>query len=181
MFTEMFAKTGARIVAVDLSPDLLMSARSRGLPQGQVKFVQARIEDWSSDDLYDAVIGSSVLHHLDLRAALNKMFELLRPGRFLAFAEPNMLNPQVFTERRFRRYFPYVSEDETAFVRWRLRRALEDAGFTNVRIEPFDWLHPATPKRLIPFVRKCSHGLERLWPVREFAGSLLIEAQKPQK
>ena len=31
MFTEIFARTGATIVAVDISPDLLQKARARGL------------------------------------------------------------------------------------------------------------------------------------------------------
>jgi SAM-dependent methyltransferase len=121
-----------------------------------------------------------VLHHLDLRAALRKIAQILRPGGDLGFAEPNMLNPQVFIERRFRRFFPYVSEDETAFLRWQLCRLLKEAGFTDVHIEPFDWLHPATPRRLIPLVSKISHWLERLWLVRELAGSLMIHAKKPK-
>ena len=36
MFTEMFAATGARIVAVDISPELLQKARARRLPASHV-------------------------------------------------------------------------------------------------------------------------------------------------
>src|SRR5262245_7893168 len=36
LFTELFARTGARIVAVDVSPDLLEHAYRRALPAGQV-------------------------------------------------------------------------------------------------------------------------------------------------
>lgn len=176
MFTEMFAETGARIVAVDISPELLETARRRGVTKGRVEFVQARLEDWSTDVRFDAVIGSSILHHLDVPAALKKLHELLRPGGYLGLAEPNMLNPQVFMERRFRRFFPYVSKNETAFVRWQLARVLEESGFTDVHIVPFDWLHPATPQHLIPIVSGLSRVLERIWLVRELAGSLAIQA-----
>jgi len=58
------------------------------------------------------------------------------------FAESNMLNSQIYCERHFRRFFPQVSPDETAFVRTRLRRDLERAGFISVSIQAFDWLHP---------------------------------------
>ena len=71
------------------------------------------------------------------------------------------------------------SPDETAFVRRGLRRLLEHAGFTDVEITPFDWLHPSTPPSLIPFVRLAGQLAERLPGVREFAGSLYIRARVP--
>ena len=115
MFTAAFAKSRADIVAVDISPDLLAKAAERNL--ARVRFVQKNFEDCELEGPFDAVIGSSVLHHLDIERALPKIFNLLKPGGRLSFAEPNMLNPQVFCERHFRRFFPYVSPDETAFVR----------------------------------------------------------------
>ena len=65
MFTEMFANRGAEIVAVDISPDLLKKARARGL--ANVKFCEKRFEDCDLDGSFDAVIGSSTLHHLDVK------------------------------------------------------------------------------------------------------------------
>ena len=94
----------------------------------------------------------------------------------MVFAEPNMLNPQVWMERHFRSWFPYVSHDETAIVRWDLQRQLERAGFSDVVITPFDWLHPATPAPLIGVVGGAGRVLEGLPGLREFAGSVLITA-----
>ncbi|MCX7681740.1 MAG: methyltransferase domain-containing protein, partial [Anaerolineae bacterium] len=45
LFTEMFARTGATLVAVDISPDLLERAQRRGLPAGQVLFLAKRFEE----------------------------------------------------------------------------------------------------------------------------------------
>jgi 2-polyprenyl-3-methyl-5-hydroxy-6-metoxy-1,4-benzoquinol methylase len=177
LFTEKFAAFGARIIAVELSPDLLEVARGRRLPQ--VEFREQDFESCDVDGPFDAVIGSSVLHHLDLSRTWAKIFSLLKPGGRMSFAEPNLLNPQVFCERHFRRFFPYVSPDETAFVRSRLRRDLEHAGFTAISITPFDWLHPGTPASLIRPVQQLGAALERLWIVREFAGSLAISATRP--
>jgi len=128
----------------------------------------------STDERFDAVIGSSVLHHLELDAAMARMAALLKPGGRISFAEPNMLNPQVFMERHFRRWFDYVSPDETAFARWTLSRQWREAGYADVRIVPFDWLHPMTPRPLIRVVQTAGAMLEHVPVVREFAGSLLI-------
>lgn len=177
LFTEKFAAYGPRILAVDLSPDLLAIARRRQL--AQVEFREQDFESCDVDGPFDAVIGSSVLHHLDLARTWPKVHALLKPGGRMSFAEPNLMNPQVFCERRFRRFFPYVSPDETAFLRTRLGRDLEQVGFTDISITPFDWLHPGTPKALIRSVRLVEAVLERVWIVREFAGSLAISATRP--
>jgi SAM-dependent methyltransferase len=183
MFTAMFAENGAKLVAVDISPDLLEKARNRGLAKDRVQFIKMRFEDANLYGPFDAVIGSSVLHHLDVPRALAKIHKLLRPGGYMAFAEPNILNPQVFCERTFSFLpcFSYVSPDETAFVRWRLRGLLLQTGFDKVEITPFDWLHPATPVSLIGFVRKLGGLLEKIPAICEFAGSLFIKCRRPAK
>lgn len=181
LFTEMFAETGAEIVAVDISPDLISLAEKRGISSLKVQFLVKRFEDFIADDPFDAVIGSSVLHHLDVDSALKNMKRLLKPGGRLAFAEPNMLNPQVFAERTFlRNRLSFVSPDETAFVRWLLRKNLLAIGFEEVEITPFDWLHPYTPDKLIKLVYRTGLVIEKLPLLREFSGSLLIRARKSQ-
>jgi SAM-dependent methyltransferase len=185
LFTARFSATGARIVAVDISPDLLAKAIERQLPADRVRLEERRAESLELTDPvvkawapagFDAIVGSSVLHHLDIPAAIETCKRLLAPGGRIVFAEPNLLNPQVWMERRFRSWFPYVSQDETAIVRWELRRQLERAGFSNVAITPFDWLHPATPAPLIPIVGGAGRIFEQLPGLREFAGSVLIVA-----
>lgn len=100
----------------------------------------------------------------------------------MCFAEPNMLNPQVFAERKFvfmRRVFWYTSPDETAFIGRDLRAQMANSGFREIKITPFDWLHPATPAALIPMVLRAAMLLERLKFVQELAGSLLISGRGP--
>ena len=181
LFTEKFAATGARIFAVDISPELLAKARLRNLPPAEVTFCERRFEDCDAEGPFDAVIGSSILHHLDLDPSIGRMKELLKKGGRISFAEPNMLNPQVFLERRFHLLpmFSYTSPDETAFVRWRLARKLREAGFDQITIRPFDWLHPGTPRPLIGLVKTIGRVIESTPAVREFAGSLYIKAALP--
>ena len=177
LFTEIFAASGAEIIAVEPSPDLLQTARQRRL--SGATFLEKNFEDCEAEGPFDAVIGNSVLHHLDLERSWPRIFSLLKPGGRLSFAEPNMLNPQIYCERHFRKFFPYTSADETAFVRWALSRDLQRAGFGSIQIQPFDWLHPATPRPLIGAVSNVGKALEAIWPVREFAGSLSIWAARP--
>lgn len=180
-FTEKFARSGARIVAVDISPDLLEKARARCLPESQVRFLAKPFEQCDVDGPFDAVIGSSILHHLDMPPAMAKILALLKPGGVMCFAEPNMLNPQIMIQKNI----PWIRErlgdspDETAFFRWPLRRLLLGTGFENVSITPFDWLHPATPERMIGAVGAMGRILEKTPVLREFAGSLLIRASRP--
>lgn len=179
MFTEIFAASGAHIVAVDISPELLTKARERHLPVESVEFVEARFEDCAALGPFDAVIGSSVLHHLEFPLALERIFILLKAGGTMSFAEPNYLNPQVWFCLRYRQYFPQFSPDETAFVRWPLCRMLKSVGFENVNIVPFDFLHPAVPQWGIKIVRFLEGFIEKMPLMREIAGSLHIVAHKP--
>jgi SAM-dependent methyltransferase len=129
---------------------------------------------------FDSVVGSSVLHHLEIEAALRDMYRVLKPGGTIYFTEPNMLNPQIAVQKNI----PWVkrrlgdSPDETAFFRWQLRRLLEEAGYRNVQINPFDFLHPKTPVFLIDPVRAFGQFLESVPGISELAGSLYIRAIK---
>ncbi len=177
MFTEMWAASGAQILAVDLVPELIERARAR-LITGQVRFEAMPFEACGADGPFDAIVGSSILHHLEIRPALRRIYQLLAPGGRLAFAEPNMLNPQVWLTK----HVPWIrkamgdSPDETAFVGPHLIEHLRHAGFHQVRVSTFDFLHPSTPPVLIEAVARLGCVLERLPGIRQIAGSLIISA-----
>jgi 2-polyprenyl-3-methyl-5-hydroxy-6-metoxy-1,4-benzoquinol methylase len=54
IFTEMFARAGAKVIAVDISEDLLKKAQARDLPQDKVQFLEKRFEDCDVDGPFDA-------------------------------------------------------------------------------------------------------------------------------
>jgi 2-polyprenyl-3-methyl-5-hydroxy-6-metoxy-1,4-benzoquinol methylase len=179
LFTSIFSRTGAKITALELVPELIEKAQRRSIPGAT--FITGRFEDCPGDSCFDAVIGNSVLHHLEVELSLRRIYQLLKPGARMSFAEPNMMNPQIALERKFH-YLPifdYVSPDETAFVRWRLRALLEEIGYADIRIKLFDWLHPHTPPRLVPAVKRISNVLERVPIIREISGCLAISAARP--
>ncbi len=182
LFTEQFLSTGAEITAVDISPDLLALAQRRIKNSDKVRFVENSFEEVCDvGGPFDAIIGSSILHHLDIDASVKRIFHFLKPGGRMGFAEPNMCNPQIL----FQKNIPYLKErlgdspDERAFFRWPLYRLMRKVGFESITILPFDWLHPNTPKPFIQLMKRVSYIFESLPGIREFSGSLLIKARRP--
>ncbi len=179
-YTKELLQSGARICAIDISPDLLAIARSN-IHAERVSFVQANAYSMGfEDNLFDSVVGSSVLHHLDIDRAMHEVFRVLKPGGQIVFTEPNMLNPQIMLQKNI----PYIKQklgdslDETAFFKWQLHSILKKNGFRDIRIEPFDFLHPAIPEILIPAFECLNHSLEKMPFIKEIAGSLFIRAYK---
>jgi len=184
VFLEMVAASGATLHGIDLSVDLLTRAADRVRPLGNVSLHRGNVEQLPfPDGSFDAVYGSSILHHLHLMPALREVFRVLRPAGRCVFTEPNILNPQVafmFHFKLGKEYFG-VSPDEMAFSRSHARRSLEDAGFADVVVSPFDFLHPSVPRSLLNPVQGLGKGLERIPGIREIAGSLLMRGEKPSK
>lgn len=179
-FTRELAETGAAITAIDISPELLEVARASCPAQNVTFEVQNAYELSYADARFDSVVGSSVLHHLELGKAIDEIYRVLKPGGMICFTEPNMLNPQIAVQKNVPAIKKRLgdSPDETAFFRWPLHRRLEQTGFRDVKIEPFDFLHPQTPARWIPVVEKLSNALEKMPLMCEIAGSLYIRALK---
>jgi len=181
VFLEKVAPCGADIHGLDLSEDLLAKARVRLAAVRNVTLHQGNAEQspFPAAD-FDVVYGSSVLHHLDLDAALREIHRVLRPGGRLVFTEPNIVNPQVavmFHLGLTKHYFG-VSPDEMAFSRWKARRALVRAGFQEVSVTPFDFLHPSTPESRLDGIARFGELLERTPLLREIAGSLIVSARR---
>jgi 2-polyprenyl-3-methyl-5-hydroxy-6-metoxy-1,4-benzoquinol methylase len=177
-FTRELARTGATITAVDISPELLRAARDQCCARN-VKFeIQNACALACANDSFDAVVGSSVLHHLAIKRALREVHRVLRPGGIIRFTEPNMLNPQIAVQKNisFVKRRLGDSPDETAFFRWSLASFLREAGFRDCQVTPFDFLHPVLPPFLIPPVQAMGNLLEKLPLISEIAGSLFIRA-----
>ena len=157
-------------------------ARCRARVQGRAEVVVGNIEtaEGLEGRVFDAIVGVSVLHHIDLDACLGNVFPLLRSGGRFAFSEPNILNPQVWAERRFGwlRRVRHVLPHEVAFRASDLRRSFEDAGLVVEVAEPFEFLHASTPRRLIGTVERVERALEAT-PVRAIAGSIRLAGRKP--
>ena len=179
-FTQRLAETGCELVAIDLSEATAAIARRRVGDRAEVVVGNVETGEGLEGRQFDALVGVSVLHHVDLDAAFEHTFSHLRPGGRFAFSEPNLLNPQVWAERsievvrRARRVTPH----ETAFRAGDLRARFEAAGFEVELCRPFEFLHPATPDVLIGAVGALERLAERT-PLRAIAGSIAIAGRRP--
>lgn len=180
-FTKEAARSGAKITAIDISSELLEQAKNE-VPLANVEFIVENAYKMSfEDNSFDAVIGSSVLHHLEIDNALKEIFRILRPGGTVHFTEPNMLNPQIAIQKNI----PFIkrmlgdSPDETAFFSWSLKKKMLAQKFTTIEITPFDFLHPSIPDFLLPIMRPFCSALEKIPLLSSIAGSLYIRATRP--
>ncbi len=179
LFTrKFFAATKASITAIDISQDLLDEAKQL-LPEANFKLDNAMQLSFANES-FDVVFGSSVLHHLEFDSSLKEIYRVLKKGGRMIFAEPNMLNPQIFIQKNI----PFIkkwlgdSPDETAIVRWSFTKKMQHLGFTNVQVFPYDFLHPATPSFMIPLVNAIGRGVEKIPLLKEIAGSVIIYGRK---
>ncbi|GAB2822259.1 methyltransferase domain-containing protein [Actinoallomurus bryophytorum] len=84
--------TGAEVIAVDLSENLLGRLRDKARDRGvadRIRTVQANLDAaWPAVDTVDLVWASNSLHHMaDPGRVLSEVFATLRPGGLLALAE----------------------------------------------------------------------------------------------
>jgi SAM-dependent methyltransferase len=174
-FTTRLVDSGCELTAVDISEESVRRCRERVGRRAEVVVGNIETGEGLEGRKFDAVVGVSVLHHVDVRACLRAVVTFVhRDGRF-AFTEPNRANPQVWAERRFEllRRARHVLSHETAFRHDELRALFEEAGLVVEVAEPFEFLHPITPRPLIGAVRRLEGVLEAT-PARVIAGSVRI-------
>ena len=179
-FTTRLVESHCTLTAVDISEASVERCRERVGGRAEVVVGNIETAEGLESREFDAIVGVSVLHHVDLEACLANVFPLLRPGGRFAFTEPNILNPQVWAERRFGplRRMRHVLPHEVAFRAGQLRRTFEQAGLNVEVAEPFEFLHAATPPRLIGTVERLERLLQAT-PARAVAGSIRIAGGKP--
>jgi SAM-dependent methyltransferase len=179
-FTGRLVASGCELTAIDLSEASVARCRERVGGRAEVIVGNVETGEGLEGRSFDAIVGVSVLHHVDVRACLERTFAHLAAGGRFAFSEPNFGNPQVWAERRIPllRRFRHVLPHETAFRPQELRGLFEEAGLEVEVCEPFEFLHAATPRRLIGIATRAERLLEAT-PAREIAGSIRIAGRKP--
>jgi len=177
IFTRALARFGAEITAVDIAPELLAEA-ARLTDAPNVRFVEGNLEAPGilPEASFDAIYGVSVLHHLDLDAALPALRALLVPGAAFAFSEPNIANPlnkfYYYVDSPEKRRQRGQSPTEMAFSRDELAGLLARHSFVPTEVVHRDFMHPGVPGPLVPVLALAERLAEALPLVRRISGSL---------
>jgi SAM-dependent methyltransferase len=121
---ELLRRGAAHVTGLDISAAEVEHARGLAAAEGfadRSRFVVADAHATGfPDDSFDLIVGSSILHHLDLEPALRELRRILRPGGRAVFSEPLWHNPLLRVGRtltptaRTRDEHPLTEDD------WRL-------------------------------------------------------------
>ncbi len=92
-----FAKLGASVVGIDVSPGMLESARTlAGLHGVSIETRRVDGDRLPADDAeFDLVYGNGVLHHVNLEVVKPELARVIRPGGTGCFIEPLAYNPAI--------------------------------------------------------------------------------------
>ena len=186
-FTTRIAEHVGKLMATDLTPAFLDRARQRVGQECPGAAVTFGIEDAMSlrlqENHFDAVFGCSILHHLDAVVALREVFRVLKPGGRCVFSEPNMLNPQIAVQKNVKFIKRWVGDtgDERAFFRGQMIRLLRDAGFAEIGVHYFDFVHPLIPAPLLHLAEVAGSLAETIPGIRALSGSLFITGRKESR
>jgi ubiquinone/menaquinone biosynthesis C-methylase UbiE len=89
---------GVEVTGIDISPAAIDMARSKATQRGvdPDRFRVGNVEHVDfDDDSFDVVIGSAILHHVELVPALAGVQRVLKPGGLGLFHEPLGRNPAI--------------------------------------------------------------------------------------
>ena len=116
--TLVLARRGAKVKALDISPDLINIARQRLTANritADVEFIVGSAHDVPlPNDSVDVVFGMAVLHHLDLALSAREVRRVLRTGGRAIFQEP-VRNSKLI--KVLRGLIPYQAPDVSPFER----------------------------------------------------------------
>ena len=80
-FSRLLARRAERVLAVDLSPQMIRLARERSGPYPNIDFVAGDVMDYQLPaGRFDCVATIATLHHLPTEPALRKIRKALKPG-----------------------------------------------------------------------------------------------------
>jgi arsenite methyltransferase len=156
---------GCRVVGVDITPKMIERARARVESEGVADAVELRVADARDlpfeDDLFDAVIGESVIVFFeDKQRAVDEFARVTKPGGYVGVTEATLLKPT--SDAEFLAYLARVAgmvggmlsaEEWQAFLR---KAGLEDIVARAHRID----------------VRQEAKGRLKRYSIRDILGAL---------
>jgi SAM-dependent methyltransferase len=114
----LLANRGAKVIGVDISPDLLKLAEKRLNVHNYSERSEFRLGSAHKlpleDESVDVVFGIAILHHLELEMASKEVFRVLKKGGRAIFQEP-VRNSKLI--KFVRNLIPYEQPDLSPFER----------------------------------------------------------------
>lgn len=100
LFARRLAQSCREVVAIDLDRDAISRARVSGGSQGSITFIEGDVMTYPfPNGSFELIALIATLHHLQLRPALVRLQELLKPGGVLAIV--GLYRGETLTDRAF--------------------------------------------------------------------------------
>lgn len=102
--TEYLSDGAEHVTGIDIADADIATASERARAGGYDDRAEFHVADAHHtdfpDDSFDLIVGSAILHHLDLKLALAELRRILAPGGRAVFLEPLAHNPLLRLGRR---------------------------------------------------------------------------------
>lgn len=132
----ILASRGARVIGIDISPDLIAQARELWRDYGErIDFMVGDAENLTIEDgSVDFCFFGGVLHHFPDRSRVYaEALRVLVPGGVFVAIEPNLLDVFERIEWSVARWRGKLTPNEEPIDPVAMQRELEQAGFTDAR------------------------------------------------
>jgi 2-polyprenyl-3-methyl-5-hydroxy-6-metoxy-1,4-benzoquinol methylase len=131
-YAFQLARQGATVSGFDISSVAISIASQKAESENlrvEFKTMDAHKLEYS-DNAFDLVCGTGILHHLDLGRAIPELIRVTRPGGHAVFIEPLGHNPLI---NGFRKRTPSLrTEDEHPLLMSELHNIRQDFGGGNI-------------------------------------------------
>lgn len=178
------AAMGAQVIGIDISPVAIDEARERAEGVENVRFEVMDAEALTVDDgSLDLVIGTGILHHLDLSHVSDEIRRVLAPGGRAVFVEPLGHNPLINLYRRLTPGERTVDEhplltSDFALLRERFG-SVECTSYVFVTLGAIPFRRFSFFGRLTRVLQRVDRTLLRLRWLQPLAWTVLIELSRP--
>jgi SAM-dependent methyltransferase len=175
----------SEVLAVELSERLLREAQQGGDGEGRIEYRLHDLHD-PLDGHFDLVVGRSILHHIDWRSFLQRMYsESLATGGRMVFMEP-MSHPMTLAFHRLVRsaHTPGEYPLSRSDVRW-LEQTFPHCAVHPINFVSFpagvlsSYLFQSADNALTRATDAIDRRLERRGSLRGYARQAIIVIKKP--
>ena len=182
-------KAGARVTGIDISSEAIERARRdiKTTPYAdRAEYYEMNAEAMTfDDDSFDIVLGSGIIHHLDLDACYSEIARVLKPGGLALFMEPLGHSPII---NLYRNLTPSMrTEDEHPLMEADIelaRKYFGDVEFTSYNMSTL----LAVPFRKTPLFKPLFDSLHQLDQslfslpfMKKQAWSMVLEMRQPRE
>lgn len=185
--SKRWMELGAEVTGIDISPEGIKAAQGAiANTDYKAEFYVMNAEDMKFDDnKFDIIIGTAIIHHLNLSNSYKELCRVLKKDGCVVFREPLGQNPLINLYRaltpqiRTRDEHPLMMKDIELLKEY--FHSVETEFFSLFTLIVVPCRNMSFYDKLCGFLRKLDVAIFRIPFMRKFAWFVLIHANNPKK